>query len=183
MSQYMEMLFPMQNNKMCILDENVSVDMQTAEKREFTAQGMSMLKPMGLGRRSSSGNMLSDMGMNKADMMNMSKTEIANMTKAEMAAMGMSKADMANMNKGDIPMSVNKPDGTPMTKTEKRASWGNQMIMSTDSVAAMRKCAKECEGKTVRQLSRLWMYAGGARPAGEGVGMVNGVGLSLNGMM
>jgi len=134
MSQYMNMLFPMSKQKMSMLDEKVDVDMQTAEKREFTAQGMSMLKPMGLGRRSPSMMGMGDLGENK------------------------------------------------MSKAEKRASGGNQMMMP-DGVQSMRKCARECDGKTVRQLSRLWMYVGGERPMGEGVGTTNGVGLGLNGMM
>lgn len=167
---YMNMLLPTSHSKMGMLVEKVDVDMQTAEKREFTAQGMSMLKSMRLGRRSPSNNMISspmgETGINKADM--------ANMTKSEMVVMAMRKAEMENMNKGD---------GTPMTRAEKRASWANQMIMSTGGVATMRKCAKECEGKTDRQLSRLWIDAGGGRPTGEGFGTANGVGLGFNGRM
>lgn len=136
MDHYMDMLFPTPKSGMCVLDEKVAVDMQIVEKREFTAQGVSMqLKPMGLGRRSSSGNMLSP----------------------------------------------NNEVSTPMTKAEKRASAGANQMMGSECVEAARKSAKECEGKTVRQLSRLWMYAGGNRPVGEGVGMVNGIGLGLNG--
>jgi hypothetical protein len=136
------MLFPVSHGKACnatsILDERIEVDLQTAEKREFTAQGVSMpLKPMGLGKRSASGNSLSS------------------------------------------PTSDKEMDA-PMSKAEKRASWGNQ-TMGSEAVAQARMCAKECEGKTVRQLSRLWRYAGGGRPVGEGVGVSNGVGLGLQG--
>ena len=55
--------------------------------------------------------------------------------------------------------------------------------MACDSGVAMaRMNAKECEGKTVRQLSRFWRYAGGCKPTGEGTGMMNCVGLGFSGM-
>lgn len=50
-----------------------------------------------------------------------------------------------------------------------------------DSVGQARDSAREAEGKTVKQLSRLWRYVAGQSPVGEGVGISNGVG--LNGMM
>lgn len=146
MCQYLDMLFPTSSkSQMCILDEKIAVDMQTAEKREFTAQGVSMqLKAMGLGRRTASGNTV--------------------YTPITEAGTPMSKSEMS--------------------KVEKRAAAkGTQMMMGSESVEAARNSAKDCDGKTVRQLSRLWMYANGARPVGEGVGMMNGVGLGLNGMM
>jgi hypothetical protein len=139
MSQYLDMLFPTSKSQMCILDKSIAVDMQTAEKREFTAQGVSMqLKALGLSRRSVSGytdyNLMAD-------------------------------------------------TGAPVSKAEKRSSKGAQLSMGSESVEAARRSAKECDGKTVRQLSRLWMYANGGRPVGEGVSMMNGIGLGLNGMM
>jgi hypothetical protein len=96
------------------------VNISTAEKREFTAQGVtSPLKPLNL---------------------------------------------MKHMNGNEDMMMKN------------RNTSRNTMGAGNDSVMQARMGAKECEGKTVRQLSRLWRYAGGMRPAGEGVGMVNGVG-------
>ena len=142
MFQYLDMLFPTSSLNRCILNERVTVDMNTAEKREFTAQGVSM-QLKGIGRRTPSGNTV------------------------------------------DTPM----PDmGTPMSKSqsrkvEKRERKGAQMMMGSESIELARKCAKECQGKTVRQLSRLWTYAGGARPVAEGVAIENGVGLGLDGMM
>jgi hypothetical protein len=142
--QYLDMLFPTRNPKTCILDEVVAVDMQTAEKREFTAQGVSMqLQAMGPGRRTASGNFV--------------------YSPISEAGTAMSKSEMR--------------------KFEKRATKRAQMMMGSESVEAARRSAKECRGKTVKQLSRLWMYAGGAKPVGEGVAITNGVGLGLNGMM
>ena len=147
MSQYLEMLFPTSDSTMSILDQKVVVDMQTAEKREFTAQGVSMqLAARGLGRRTASGNT--------------DYTPIAEMS----TTMGKSE----------------------MSKAEKRK--GTHMIMGSESVQMARQSANECQGKTVKQLSRLWIYADGARPVAEGVAMGNGVDLGmglggLNGMV
>ena len=140
MSQYLDMLFPTSSkSQMCILDEKTAVDIQTAEKREFTAQSLHMqLKAMGLGRRTASGSIVYASGADP---------------------------------------------GTPMSKAEKQSPKGTQLKMGSESVEAARKSAKDCDGKTVRQLSRLWMYVNGARPVGEGVGIMNGVGLGLNGMI
>lgn len=55
MSQYMEMLFPMQPKRasngsmMTMTDKTVNVDVMTAEKREFTSQGMMGGMGMGMG--------------------------------------------------------------------------------------------------------------------------------------
>jgi hypothetical protein len=60
-------------------------------------------------------------------------------------------------------------------KDEKRAN-GNARIFDSrpgDCGVQGRTNAKEAEGKTVRQLSRLWQYADGACPAGEGVAIVD----------
>lgn len=51
--------------------------------------------------------------------------------------------------------------------------------MGIGGVARARAGARESEGKTVRQLSRLWRYAHGGRPVGEGVAVMNGVGHGL----
>lgn len=47
---------------------------------------------------------------------------------------------------------------------------------TVDYAVLARKSAAECEGMTVRQLSRLWRYVGSERPLGEGVGVSNGIG-------
>jgi len=46
---------------------------------------------------------------------------------------------------------------------ERPMSWGMGMMMG-DSVAMARQSAKEAEGKTMKQLSRLHRYQGGMRP-------------------
>lgn len=145
-SQYMEMMFRptmMQKRSMSMmrrsmLDEVPEIDVSMAEKREFTAQGMSSpLRPM---------------------MMQMMKK------------MGGEEMMM------DGKIMDSKMDGMRM-KNEKRSSWN---MSGNDCVAMARMCAQECEGKTLRQLSRLWRYADGARPMGEGVNMSNGVGLGVD---
>jgi hypothetical protein len=52
--------------------------------------------------------------------------------------------------------------------------------MGVNGVGEARVAAKECEGKTVKQLSRLWRFAHGGRPVGEGVAVVNGVGKGMS---
>lgn len=69
-----------------------------------------------------------------------------------------------------------------MSRAEKRASWGTAGAMGIDGVGKARMGARECEGRTVRQLSRLWRYAQGGRPVGEGVAVMNGVGHGIGGM-
>ena len=63
-------------------------------------------------------------------------------------------------------------------KVEKRTNWNARIFDSCpgDCGVQARTNAKEAEGKTVRQLSRLWQYAGGAHPAGESVVIVNTTG-------
>jgi hypothetical protein len=123
---YLDMLFPGllqgQAERVGIMDCAVDVDFETAEKREFTAQGVA----------------------------------------APAKAVRTSGAS--------------SPDRGAKNKSEKRSSWGSMGGYGIDAVAQARGSAKECEGKTVRQLSRLWRYVGGGRPVGEGVSLVNGVG-------
>lgn len=108
--------------------------METAEKREFTAQGMA-----GREARRSSG----------------------------------------CESPGEHPTATGFAEGGRLAA--KRGSWG---VFGIDGVGRARIAARECEGKTVRQLSRLWRYVGGGRPVGEGVAIVNGVGKGMGmGMM
>jgi hypothetical protein len=67
-------------------------------------------------------------------------------------------------------------------KDEKRANWNARIFDSFpgDYGVQARANAKEAEGKTVRQLSRLWQYADGAYPDGEGVVTVNAASHLLN---
>ncbi|RDW71720.1 hypothetical protein BP5796_07754 [Coleophoma crateriformis] len=135
LTHYLNTLFPINPlttpNK--ALDEIVSVEVQTAEKREFTAQGVSMpLKTLSHSPRNS----LSPLGSPR-------------------------------------PLSQS-------AKEERRRSWNIGGIYGTgmDSIGQARNSARENEGKSVRQLSRLWRYVGGARPVGEGVPATNGVGVA-----
>lgn len=145
-SQYLDMMFPsamMRKHAISLLDEVPEIDISMAEKREFTAQGMSSpLRPMMMQMMKNMGGeeMMSGIGMN-----------------------GMDGKMMDGMRSG--------------MKGDKRSSWN---MSGSDSVATARMCAQECEGKTMRQLSRLWRYAGGARPMGDGVSMMNGVGLGVD---
>jgi hypothetical protein len=129
---YLDLLFPTDARAAVdILNQVVDVDTETAEKREFTAQGVA-LPQKSVTRQSS-----------------------------ENGCRGQS----------DL------PDVLTMSKNKTAAAMG------INSVGRARIAAKECEGKTVKQLSRLWRYVNGGRPVGEGVAVVNGVkGVSANGM-
>jgi hypothetical protein len=102
-SQYLAYLFPALNHAQesarSVLDEIVRVDTATAEKRELTAQGIS------------------------------------------------------------LPMSPTTVNG------EKKSSSGVRNM--TDGAEKARRGTRCAEGKTVRQLSRLWMYRNGGFPDGE----------------
>jgi len=151
--QYMDMLFPlMPANKRAsivmsggILDMVPIVDTETAEKREFTAMGMGMggslsgMKRMSLGR----------MHSNYDEMMNGSSNHS-------------SGKDMAGKDSKMVNGTGEKKDGKGEMKKERK------MMTQMDGVAMARKAAKECEGKTVRELSRLWQYVNGRQPAGDG---------------
>jgi hypothetical protein len=63
-----------------------------------------------------------------------------------------------------------------MGGTEKR-SWGTAETMGVDCVGRARPGAKECEGRTVRQLSRFWMFKRGGKPVGEGVPLLMRLGM------
>lgn len=134
---YLDLLFPPDARyAVDVLSQIVEVDMETAEKREFTAQGVA-LPQKSIGRYSG-------------------------------GAGSRSQPD--------------SPDVSPRCKN--RASWETAAVMGINSVGKARIAAKECEGKTLKQLSRLWRYAHRGRPVGEGVAVVNGVGkgVSANGM-
>ena len=137
-----------------ILDTVPMVDIETAEKREFTAMGMGMggslsgMKRMSLGR----------MPSNYDEMVNGNQIH------------GNGK-DMASKDGKMVNGTGEKKDGKGEMKKERK------MMTQMDGVAMVRMAAKECEGKTVRELSRLWQYVNGRRPAGDGerIGMGMGV--------
>lgn len=141
-----------------ILNEVPQVDVATAEKREFMAVAMAGLKM---------GNSTSATGMGKI-MDGMIKDSKTNGTTDGMLIENLKAEGMKGMMIDSM-----KGDGM------KGVSWS---LSGEDSVAVARMNARECEGKTVRQLSRLWRYVGGSRPIGEGVGMMNGVGLGVLGI-
>ena len=107
-----------------VLNQVVDVDMETAEKREFTAQGVALPQKF-ISRQSSE-------------------------------------------------TTCDTPDFSP--KSKNRTSWETAAAMGINGVGKARIAAKECDGKTVKQLSRLWRYVNGGWPVGERVAVVNGVG-------
>lgn len=127
---YLDLLFPTEtHHHIDFLNQVVEVDMETAEKREFTAQGVA-LPQKSFSRQSSENRSLSQ---------------------------------------------SDSPNVSPLG--ENIASW--ETAVGVNGVGRARVAAKECEGKTVKQLSRLWRYAHGGRPVGEGVAVVNGVGKGM----
>jgi hypothetical protein len=131
---YLDLLFPANTRQAGdVLNQVVEVDMETAEKREFTAQGVA-LPQKSITRHSS---------------------------------------ETSSKSQPD------SPDASP--KSKNTASWETATAMGTNGVGKARIAARECEGKTVKQLSRLWRYAHGGRPVGEGVAVVNGVGKGVSG--
>jgi hypothetical protein len=129
---YLDLLFPTDPlHAIDVLNQAVEVDVETAEKREFTAQGVA------LPQKSISTHSSENSSRSQSDSTNAS------------------------------------------SKSENRANW--ETTVGVSGVGKARVAAKECEGKTVKQLSRLWRYAHGGRPVGEGVAVVNGVGERMGG--
>jgi len=164
-AHYLSSLFPSSPSPHPVLDCPVEVDVETAAKREFTAQGVSVALKS-LSTRQSSG----------------SNTNVS------------PDQSPKSLHSHSIPMALPHSNSHVIGQTNgmkegKRGSWSQQGIHNTSavtpsaaSVAQARNSAREAEGKTVRQLSRLWRYANGGKPVGEGVSVVNGVGLNLNGL-
>lgn len=127
---YLDLLFPSDAQHIGdILDQVVEVEIETAEKREFTAHGVAL-----------------------------PQKSIA------------PRDDAPNQNSGDL------PGLSPTTRAKRRASWEMAAAIGISGVSKARIAANECEGKTVKQLSRFWRYVDGGRPVGEGVPVINGVG-------
>lgn len=139
---YLDLLFPNEGRDAGdILNQVVHVDIETAEKREFTAQGVALPQKS---------------------------------TKP---------ARICPKHGGE-----DSPSVSPKTKfssggerAEKRTSWEMAAAMNVGGLGEAKVAARECEGRTVKQLSRLWRYLHGARPVGEGVAITNGVGKGHNG--
>lgn len=150
---YMDVLFPL-NTTEPILDEIVSVDISTAEKREFTAMGIAL--PM--------------------------KTIVHPDHRRESIDQMMMGSSMGSPEIS--PRTNGRPKRNHVVRTvssEKRSSWGTAGTLGIDGVGKARLGAKECEGRTMRQLSRLWRYERGGQPVGEGVPVLNGFGVGMNG--
>jgi hypothetical protein len=143
---YLDLLFP---DKVSVakgtLDQVVQVDDQTAEKREFTAQGVA--SPQKAINEYHDSGRISD--------------QIPNCQSKSPTISPRSKASLFNV------------------QGSRRASWETASTTGIGGVAKARAGARESEGKTVRQLSRLWRYAHGGRPVGEGAAVMNGVGHGL----
>jgi hypothetical protein len=143
---YLDLLFPVDGiENRNALDQVVEVDIETAEKREFTAQGFALPQKALYASRTYSHN-----------------DSISSQTRA------------------------GSPEVSPRGRTafyngERRSSWDTAAAMGMGGVGKARSGARECEGKTVKQLSRLWRYANGGRPVGEGIPLINGVGNGMEG--
>lgn len=136
--EYMDALFPRADEatagtEFC-LDVVVSVDARTAERREFSAEGIS--SPL-----------------------------------KSLHRMGMAIGAHSQLSSQSL-------ETSPRSRKEKLSSWGTTGALGVDSVGKARMGARECQGRTVRQLSRLWKFGGGEKPVGEGVCVANGVGLA-----
>lgn len=143
---YLDLLFP---DKMSIaksiLDQVVEVDDQTAEKREFTAQGVASPQKS-LNECHNSGRTIDQIPSNQSKSATISPKSLAPLFNVQ---------------------------------NSRRKSWETASALGIGGVAKARDGVRESEGKTVRQLSRLWRYAHGGRPIGEGVAVMNGVGHGL----
>jgi hypothetical protein len=186
-TQYLDMMFPstssmrmgkrsgmsgMPMNGDGILNECPMVDVETCEKREFMANAMAGMKMM-MGGMGMMGNMMGGM-MKVMDMDSMMKDMKMN---GIMGGKMMNGMGMMDGMRGDGMKEMMMDNGKGMKDQRRNSGMG-----CDGSVAMARMTAKDCEGKTVRRLSRLWRYAGGCKPSGEGVGMMNGVGLGVSGM-
>jgi len=225
------MLFPVSSSKRGsmsmmsgMLDKVVDVDVMTAEKREFTAQGMMGGMGMGMSRMSKRCNHTK--GSAQCAMCMSSRCGHA--IGSSMCAMCMTSRCNHLVNSGNCAMCMSsRCSHTPMSgtcamctrcshgmntssctdcvdapkdakkekmtngdknenmtsgenKKERTMSWNTGMGMGGmgDSVAMARMCAKQAEGKTMKELSRLWRYQGGNRPGmGEDLMAMRGMGM------
>jgi hypothetical protein len=214
-SQYIDILFPLSHSKHhssqpTILDKMVHVDVMTAEKREFTAQGMmggmslggiqrvGTIKrcshPTGSGICSSCipsrcahahGSRTCSMctpcshGMMPGSCVQCTDDkEISPDSRTHYHTHNHTHPPKeAKVVNGEV-KKEKTTNGEVNGKKERPISWGMGGLMMGDSVAMARMSAKMAEGKTMKELSRLWQYQGGIRPrvAGEDLlGLRNGV--------
>lgn len=155
--QYMDMLFPLSSTTKRtgplsggILDCVPTIDVETAEKREFTAMGM------GIGG--------SLAGMKRMSLMRSgSVEELSNGSHTSHGSHGHHVSSSKDLGKdGKMVNGIDKKGHKEEARKERK------LVSQMDGVAVARIAAKECEGKSVRDLSRLWQYNNGRRPAGDG---------------
>ncbi|KAH8598673.1 hypothetical protein B0O99DRAFT_613942 [Bisporella sp. PMI_857] len=191
--QYMDMLFPqistakrssshMSLSSGGILDTVAEVDSTMVEKREFTALGihgtaMNGMKRMSLGRGISSISSINIPGV-------LSLEDMTQMVKDGKLVAGEAKAETRTDKNGKT---MNGTHADAKEKKDRKQNLSMSMGSPVDGVTIAKCAAKECEGKSVRDLSRLWQYQNGRRPAGEGDllkmgerlmgGLMNGLGM------
>lgn len=189
---YLDLLFPELERNGEAMDQIVEVDIATAEKREFTAQGVALplkalnLSPMmmgptnglGLGIGSLAGMAsINGAGTPRESPNGSPRPRKYSPSERRSGSWGsdrsVSGGSISGNGNGNGNGAVNNNGNG---RSEKRRSWGTAETMGIDCVGRARTGAKECEGRTVRQLSRLWRFGRGGRPVGEGVPFANGVG-------
>jgi len=159
-----------------VLDTVISVDIATAEKREFTAQGVALpLKstapiPMQLSHLH---HHVHGMANGNSESPNTSPRSRLS-SRAGSPQINAFSGFTSSLTNGHHAQATSFQ---PTSRSEKRTSWGTAGTMGIDGVGKARSSAKELVGRTVRQVSRLWRYEDGGRPIGEGVPALNGVGV------
>lgn len=165
--QYLDLLFPRSLNaaesqkRQGILDTIPQIDISTAEKREFTAQGVSLpLKRLS--------------GLKHLSFDTPSPTLAT--------AMDLDDSLLLTRKEGDAKRSWNimgSAGGVGVIGDKAGMGGVSEIGGIGDSVQIARRRAREQEGMSVRQLSRLWRYEGGKRIVEKGVSGVNGVGNAI----
>lgn len=168
------------------LDQVVDIDIDTAVKREFTAQKASIpqkIMPLNLNlNRNHSHSHTNTHEEKNSSVLGYNYKTITHTNPTKHYQNLLSGTDISTS--PDIsPKNITATqyqktrDMEMQIKAAKRASWNSfDLLNGVDYAVVARKSASECQGMTVRQLSRLWRYVGGKRPVGEGVSMSNGVG-------
>lgn len=145
--QYLTALFPSArpsaNNP---LDRHLLIDHATVEKREFTAQRV--------GR-------------------SLKRLSLSTLFRGLSPQAMQSPLSSSSSQLQSQPQARSPPPTTtwsPASKKEKRKTW-EFATAREDAVEVARRGARAAEGKTARELSRLWRYEAGERPVGEGWGV------------
>ncbi len=170
-NEYMDALFHQTPTTPSCLDTIPIIDTSTAERREFIAQ--STIAPIKATRSMSLGLSLHIPNYPSNNTSNyFSHRPSNNHTTNHISSNPFSAHTSATLSP-----SLSSFDFPPRSRKEKRNSWGTTATLGLDGVGKARQCAREAEGRTVRQLSRLWRFAGGKVPVGEGIPASNGVGV------